>query len=72
MTMPDHPVLNLSVIDLIEQVEEKEKEEMRTKILEERNGKLVDVLLLELLLLLQKGRRLVLLRALVVRLLLIR
>lgn len=70
--MPDHPVLNLSVIDLIEQVEEKEKEEMRTKILEERNGKLVDVLLLELLLLLQKGRRLVLLRALVVRLLLIR
>jgi hypothetical protein len=63
--MPDH-------LDLPGPSTKEPKERMKSiKILEERNGKLVDVLLPELLLLLLSVRRLVLSRVLVVRLLLI-
>jgi hypothetical protein len=64
--MPDHP-------DLPGPSTRKPREVMKSiKTLEERNGKLVDVLPPELLLLLLSVRRLVLSRVLVVRLLLIK
>jgi hypothetical protein len=64
--MPDHP-------DLLGPSTRKPREVMKSiKTLEERNGKLVDVLPPELLLLLLNERRLVLSRVLVVRLLLIK
>lgn len=67
--MPDHPDLPGHSTRDPREVKVERKESI--KILEERNGKLVDVLPPELLLLLLNERRWVLSRELVVRLLLI-
>jgi len=73
--MPDPLVPNRSVMVMVivpRGVEKEQGKMVSRKIPGGRNGRLVDVLLLELLLLLRRGRRLVSLRVLVVRLLLIR